>query len=358
LNPLLRPFAACVAACLATALALGHALVAAASPPPEPLAQRSPASPSKTAAAAPDLAARAEVRSFVQRMVQQHGFAEEPLLTLFGRVRPSDSVLKLITPGPPGKRSWTAYRDRFVETARIREGLRFWREHADVVRRASGRYGVPEEIIVAIIGIETLYGRHTGQFRVIDALSTLAFDYPRRSEYFRQELEQFLLLAREQQLDPLETRGSFAGAIGLPQFMPGSIRRFAVDFDGDGVIDLRNSPADAIGSVANFLSEHGWRTGAPTHFPVSIDDELLAQAAVEAGLPPSQTALELAALGVTSPQEIPVAEKLVLVDLPDADDATHYVLGANNFYVITRYNRSYFYAMAVIDLAAALKAAR
>jgi membrane-bound lytic murein transglycosylase B len=323
-----------------------------------PVATRS-AAPAPRAAGAAGYSDRDDVRDFVQQMVRQHGFGEESLLQVFGRVRASESVLKLIAPTPPGApRSWSSYRTRFVETARIREGLRFWRENAEAVRRASTQFGVPEPIIVSIIGIETMYGRHTGGFRVIDALSTLAFDYPRRSTYFRQELEEYLLLAREQRVDPLQARGSFAGAIGLPQFMPGSIRRFAIDFDGDGVIDLRDSPADAIGSVARFLSAHGWRAGAPTHFPVAIEDEMIAQAAVEAGLPPSQTAMELASLGVTSPLEIPAGEKLVLVDLPDGDDPTRYVLGANNFYVITRYNRSYFYAMAVIELAAALSAAR
>jgi membrane-bound lytic murein transglycosylase B len=290
-------------------------------------------------------------------MVRQHGFAEAPLLRLFAQAQPAEPVLRHIAPAPPGfRRSWTAYRARFIEPTRIREGLRFWREHAEVLQRASQRFGVPEEIIVSIIGIETLYGRHTGQFRVIDALTTLAFDYPRRSDYFREELEQFLLLAREQGFDPLAPRGSFAGAIGLPQFMPGSIRRYAIDFDADGRIDLLGSPADAIGSVARFLQGHGWQSGAPTHFPVLLEDEARARPALEAGIPPSLTSLQLAGMGVTSPVEIPVSEKLALVDLPNGDDTTHHVLGTNNFYVITRYNRSYFYAMAVIDFAATLRA--
>jgi membrane-bound lytic murein transglycosylase B len=358
LNASLAAIGTC-AALLITLWQPGQA--SAAQPSERPQQQRTPPAPraAPAPAAAADYAGRAEVRDFVRQMAGEHGFAEDQLLQMFGKVRPSDSVLKLIAPAPSGfRRSWTAYRARFVETVRIREGLRFWRDNADAVRRASRQFGVPEEILVSIIGIETMYGRHTGEFRVIDALTTLAFDYPRRSAYFRQELEQYLLLAREQKAEPLAARGSFAGAIGLPQFMPGSIRRFAIDFDGDGTIDLRNSAADAIGSVARFLAEHGWRTGAPTHFPVAIEDELRAQVAVEAGIPPSLTSLELALLGVTSPKEIGVAEKLALVDLPNGDDTTHYVLGATNFYVITRYNRSYFYAMAVIDLADALKAQR
>jgi membrane-bound lytic murein transglycosylase B len=264
-----------------------------------------------------------------------------------------------MAPAPPGfRRSWVTYRDRFVEPVRIQAGLRFWGDNAATVSRAAERWGVPEEILVSIIGVETLYGRHTGDFRVMDALTTLAFDYPRREAFFREELEQYLLLAREAGFDPLEWRGSFAGAVGLPQFMPGSIRRHAVDFDGDGRIDLRGSPTDAIGSVASFLANHGWRPGEPTHFAVELEDEARARPAVDAGIPPSLTPAALAVLGVTSPQRIPPDTPLALVDLPNGDGSTHYVLGAHNFWVITRYNRSYFYAMAVIELARALRSER
>ncbi len=304
----------------------------------------------------PAFADRDDVRSFVREMVDRHGFDETRLTAVFARTRAAENAIRFMQPAPPGfRRSWIAYRDRFVEPFRIREGLRFWRDNADAVRRASERFGVPEEIVVSIIGVETIYGRQLGDFRVMEALATLAFDYPRRAAYFREELEQYLLLAREAGFDPLDWRGSFAGAVGLPQFMPGSVRRHAVDFDGDGRIDLRFSPADAIGSVASFLANHGWIPGAPTHFAATVEDEARARPAVEAGIPPSLSPLELAGLGVTSPQEVPADEKLALVDLPNGDDTTHYVLGANNFWVITRYNRSYFYAMAVIELARALK---
>jgi membrane-bound lytic murein transglycosylase B len=314
--------------------------------------------PSAPATVAADYPARAEVREFVREMVERHGFDEAALLATFGRTRSSDLAIRLMQPAPPGfKRSWIAYRARFVEPTRIREGLRFWASNADAVRRAAQRFGVPEEILVSIIGVETIYGRNTGDFRVMDALTTLSFDYARRAAYFREELEQYLLLAREAGFDPLDWRGSFAGAIGLPQFMPASIRRHAVDFDGDGRIDLRGSSADAIGSVASFLANHGWQAGGPTHFSATVVDDVRAKPAVEAGIPPKLGALELAELGVTSPQEIPVGEKLSLIDLPNGDDTTHYVLGATNFWVVTRYNRSYFYAMAVIDLARALREA-
>ena len=365
------PFARRPSRAAAAALALALAVPAAAPPAParaaearsaDAAARPAPRPPRRSAAAAPaatDFAGRDDVRSFVRELVERHGFEEDALLATFGRARGSDAAIKLMAPAPPGfRRSWIAYRGRFVEPVRIREGLRFWESHDAALRRAAERWGVPPEIVVAIIGVETIYGRHTGDFRVIDALATLAFDYPRRAPYFREELEQYLLLAREAGFDPLEWRGSFAGAVGLPQFMPGSIRRHAVDFDGDGRIDLRGSPTDAIGSVARFLADHGWRPGAPTHFAAVVDDEIRARPAVEAGIPPSLGSLELAELGVTSPQEIPVDEKLALVDLPNGDDTTHYVLGANNFWVVTRYNRSYFYAMAVIELADALRRGR
>lgn len=320
---------------------------------------RPPRASAPRRATSSDFAQRDEVRGFVREMAERHGFDENALLGLFARTRGAEQAIKLMSPAPPGfRRSWIAYRARFVEPVRLREGARFWREHARPIARATERFGVPEEIVVSIIGVETLYGRHTGDFRVMDALTTLAFDYPRRAAYFREELEHYLLLSRETRFDPLSWRGSFAGAIGLPQFMPGSIRRHAVDFDGDGRVDLIGSPVDAIGSVASFLANHGWQPGGTTHYPVTVEDEVLARPAVEAGIPPSLSMLELQAMGITSPQEIPAGEKLALIDLPNGDDTTHYVLGANNFWVITRYNRSYFYAMAVIDLARELRAGR
>ncbi|MCZ8105959.1 MAG: lytic murein transglycosylase B [Burkholderiales bacterium] len=349
-------------AALAAALAAAPAAAQTSADATKPAAKPAAADATKASAAAPkpsrapSFAGRDDVRAFVAEMVERNGFDEAKLNAVFARTRAAENAIRFMQPAPPGfKRSWIAYRARFVEPFRIREGLRFWRENADAVRRASERFGVPEEIVVSIIGVETIYGRQLGDFRIMDALATLAFDYPRRAAYFREELEQYLLLAREAGFDPLDWRGSFAGAVGLPQFMPGSIRRHAVDFDGDGRIDLRFNPTDAIGSVASVLANHGWIRGGTTHFAATLEDETRAKPAVEAGIPPSLTTLELAALGVTSPQEIPVGEKLALIDLPNGDDTTHYVLGANNFWVITRYNRSYFYAMAVIDLARALK---
>ena len=303
---------------------------------------------------------RPEVRDFIERMVLTHGFDGASLQRLFSQIKPSERVIHLMTPTTGGtyRRSWREYRSRFIEPTRINGGLAFWKDNGANLKLASALYGVPEEIIVAIIGVETIYGRNTGKFQVAQALATLAFDYPSRADYFRSELEQFLLYSRENSIDPLEPLGSYAGAIGTPQFMPGSIRRFAVDLDKDGRIDLRNSTADAIGSVASFLSKHGWVPGKPTHFQVSIADPAKARPFIEAGPVPGFTILELTAAGITSNDEIAPDEKLVLADLVNVDAPPDHVLGTQNFYAITRYNRSYFYAMAVIELATTLRLAK
>jgi membrane-bound lytic murein transglycosylase B len=298
---------------------------------------------------------RDSVRQFIDELSARHDFDRTALSQLIQQAQASETVLRLVAPPPPGfKRSWSVYRQRFIEPVRVRGGLRFWAQHADALARAEREYGVPASIIVSIIGIETLYGARMGEFRILDALTTLAFDEPRRAEFFRGELEQFLLLARESGMDPLTVRGSFAGAIGIPQFMPGSIRRHAVDFSGDGRIDLRANATDAIGSVANFLRKHGWQPGLATHHPVTLEDEVIAAPAVALGIPPRLPAKELAEYGLSTPARLPADERLILVDLPDGDEPTRYVLGTQNFHAITSYNRSYFYAMAVIDLAEVL----
>jgi len=309
--------------------------------------------------AAGAFADRDDVREFMRQMVDRHGFDPDALKTIFAGVRREPLVLKLIAPPAPGfKRSWEVYRSRFLDPLRVRGGAAFWNEHAAALDRASQVYGVPAEVIVAIIGVETIYGRVTGDFRVVDALATLAFDYPRRAEFFREELEQFLLLSRENGADVFAARGSFAGAIGLPQFMPGSIRRYAIDFDGDGRIDLRSNPADAIGSVARFLAEHGWVPGGPVYYPTQIHDGARLEPLIEAGIEPQYSRDQLSDFGVSPMGDVPPGTLLALVDLPNGDDAPTYLLGARNFYVITRYNRSSFYAMAVLELADAVRSAR
>ena len=307
-------------------------------------------------AAAQGFAGRADVGAFIDEMVERHAFARDDLERLFAAARPQDSVLTAITPLPSGARSWRTYRANFVNPRRVQGGVQFWRAHAAALDRAAQTFGVPPEIVVAIIGVETEYGRSLGAYRVLDALATLAFDYPRRGDYFRAELEQYLLLAREARLDATALKGSFAGAIGIPQFMPGSIRRFGVDFDGDGRRDLRGSAADAIGSVANFLSEHGWVSGAPVATPARVEGEGYREF-VDGGVVPMYRVDVLRAAAVAFDERIPAEAPGVLVELESPDEPSVYLVGLQNFYALTRYNRSSFYAAAVVELAEAVRAA-
>ena len=302
-----------------------------------------------SAPGSPSFADDPAVIEFAHDLETRHGFKAEELISQFAQARPNATVLKLIQPpSSPLQRSWERYRPRFLNERRIDGGVRFWQENEGQLAKATALYGVPPEIIVAIIGVETEYGRNMGGFRVFEALSTLAFDYPPRAEFFRTELEQFLLLARENSLDPLTVKGSFAGAIGIPQFMPGSQRRYAVDFDGDQRIDLANSVDDAIGSVARFLEQHGWQTGQPVAIAAMTsgtpDAELL-----QAGLRPSLKVGDLADKGIRA--NIDPQATAALIDLVSPGKETEYWLGFENFYVITRYNRSSFYAMSVFQLA-------
>ncbi|MDB5841997.1 MAG: mltB [Herminiimonas sp.] len=308
-----------------------------------------------------------EVREFIDRMVATHGFEPAALEALFGKVRYVETAIQLMKPAPPGRpKNWRAYRARFVEPVRINGGVAFWDEHADSLARAEAQYGVPAEIIVGILGVETIYGRNTGNFRVMDAVTTLAFAYPdtptrqARMTYFRGELENVLLFARESGVDPFTLLGSYAGAIGWPQFMPGSIRKYAVDFNGDGRIDLRNSPVDAIGSIANFLVQHGWKSGEPLVFPATVSPDAGAgwEMFIGQGLEAKFTVDEMRAAGVAPGAEPPADMLFGLVDLQNGGEPTDYWLGANNFFAITQYNRSFFYAMSVIDLGRAVRSAR
>jgi membrane-bound lytic murein transglycosylase B len=298
---------------------------------------------------------REDVRGFIRELVERHGFIERELKFLFSRARREPAILAAIAPPKdPQARSWLAYRSRFVTEARIAEGAEFWRRHAAALARAAAEHGVPEEVIVAIVGVETLYGRQMGTWRVIDALATLAFDYPPRAEFFRGELEQYLLFARESELDVFSVRGSYAGAIGIPQFMPGSYRRFAVDFDGDGAINLRSSPADAIGSVANFLVQHGWRRGERISLPARVSGEAW-RALLEAGVEPRTSLAEIKRLGVETRGDLAPETPVALIELESPGAPAEYRLGLRNFFVLTRYNRSVLYASAVFDLAQEIK---
>jgi peptidoglycan lytic transglycosylase B len=301
---------------------------------------------------------RADVRAFIDEMVQRHGFVAKELEFLFSHARSRDAVLRAIAPPKaPRERSWLAYRARFVNPTRIQGGVAFWSRHAKTLARAAREHGVPEEIIVAIIGVETLYGRQTGTFRVVDSLATLAFDYPPRAAFFRSELEQYLLLARDEAFDVFSVRGSYAGAIGIPQFMPGSIRRYAVDYDGNATIDLSRSAADAIGSVANFLRAHGWRRGEAIWAPARIVGKAH-RGLLEAGIRPTTAVADLRGVEPGAGATLAPDARVALIALESPDAATEYRLVLENFYVLTRYNRSSLYASAVADLAAALRAAR
>jgi membrane-bound lytic murein transglycosylase B len=306
------------------------------------------------------------IQTFIDDMVARHQFDKEELTALFSQLRFAEKIIPLVKPAPTSSKpkDWQSYRARFVDPVRTRNGIQFWQEHADALKRAERQYGVPAEIIVAIIGVETRYGRYTGNFRVLDVLTTLAFNYPEapnrasRMAFFLRELEQSLLFARESNIDPLSLLGSYAGAIGWPQFMPGSIRAYAVDFDGDGVIDLRNSPVDAIGSVANFLKAHGWEAGLPTGFPAIVpvnENDIGWKSLLGRGLRAISNINDLTTVNITSPATLPADLRYGLIDLPNAHIPTEYWLVTNNFYAITHYNRSYFYAMSVVDFSRALR---
>jgi membrane-bound lytic murein transglycosylase B len=292
---------------------------------------------------------RPEVRAYIKEMVARHGFVEKELVYLFSRVKREDAVLQAIAAPAEKVRTWPEYRDMLVNEPRIAGGAAFWKTNRAALARAERDFGVPAEYMVAIIGVETQYGRNVGKWRVVDALTTLAFDYPPRADFFRDELTSYLLLARDEGINVFATRGSYAGAIGIPQFMPGSARRYAVDFDGSGSIDLHRSPSDALGSVANFLQRHGWKTGGEVLIKARARGDAW-RALADGSLEPKRTLAELAQAGVEL-AAAPPEEKAVLVDLDPGDLR----VGFNNFYVLTRYNRSAFYAAAAFDLAQAIK---
>lgn len=256
---------------------------------------------------------------------------------------------------PAEAKPWHQYRPIFVTESRIRQGVEFWDKHAADLTRASDAYGVPPEIIVAILGVETRYGRYAGKHRVIDALATLAFDYPQRSAFFRKELLEYLLLTREEGMDPLALKGSYAGAMGKPQFISSSYRHYAVDFDGDGVRDLLNSTVDAIGSVANYFQRHQWRHGEPVVSRAQAQGEQYRQL-VELGIKPHIEASRVTAYGVRVENDVPGLLG-ALIEL-ETEQGSELWFGYQNFYVITRYNHSPLYAMAVYQLGQAIRQQR
>jgi membrane-bound lytic murein transglycosylase B len=303
-------------------------------------------------------AQRPEVRAFIAVLAEEQGFSTRALLRLFSHVQTQNSAIRAMSAPVTTPPKWFDYAPQFVSPERIAGGIAFRNAHRAALERAEREYGVPAEIVTAIIGVETFYGRNAGRYRVLDALTTLAFDYPRRADYFREELKQFLLLTREWKISPLTPRGSFAGAMGAPQFMPTSFRRYAVDFDADGRIDLWSDMDDVIGSVANFLSRHGWEKGHPVLVPASVDSEEARAAVGSNGLSERRDYADWTALSVTTQEPVAIDPQwaAVLVLLEESEGPT-YRLGFNNFYVLTRYNRSRLYATAVWELAQAIRKA-
>jgi len=300
---------------------------------------------------------REDVMRFGAELAERQGLDPAWVQSQLAESRYIPNVARYIMPPPAGTaKNWAAYRGRFVEPKRVRAGVAFWRDNEAALARAEELYGVPAEIVVGIVGVETIYGQQMGGFRVIDALATLSFDFPAgrrdRSAFFRDELEQFFVMCHSDGLDPLAVKGSYAGAMGMGQFMPSSWNRYAVDFDADGRVDLHGSGTDVVGSIAHFLAEHGWQRGMPTHFDVAAPVDVADRAALLVpDILPSFTPQELLAHGAGLPAAArEFGDKLALIELQNGDAAPSYVAGTPNFYALTRYNWSSYYAMAVIEL--------
>jgi membrane-bound lytic murein transglycosylase B len=343
--------------------AIAAALVASANAAPERTRSL------RKAAARPDrgvpYAGNEQAMRWGDELAQRRGLDPVWVRRTLAQARFLPMVAKLMQPAPTGTaKNWRVYRSRFIDPVRIAAGVRFWQDNRATLERAQQQYGVPPEIIVGIVGVETIYGQQMGNFRVLDSLATLAFDFPpnhpraaERSAYFRGELEQFLVVQAQSGGDPLQPLGSYAGAMGMPQFMPSSFRQWAVDFDGDGRIDLRNSAADVIGSVANYFKSYGWKPGMPAYYPVSFDPARLDKDALLAPdiLPTFSVASFVAKGAVLEGAALQHQGALALVELQNGDDPPQYVAGTDNFYVITRYNWSSYYAMAVLELGQTVK---
>ena len=365
-------------ALLGLGLSLGGAAVAQTSSPEatgspaktRPASAATPARTPTTQQAAKQPAFRygqhPEAMAFADELAARRQLAPDWVRQHIAQAQRNPSVLRLMAPAPSGTpKNWAAYRARFIEPVRLRAGLRFWQDHRDTLARAEAEFGVPASLIVGVIGVETLYGQHTGNFRVIDALTTLAFDFPAshpraavRSAFFKSELEHFLSLAQRNGMDAQALRGSYAGAMGWPQFMPSSWAQFAVDFDADGRVDLFNSTADVIGSVANYFKAFGWQTGQPTHFPVAFDaDKLDKDALLAPDILPTFSVARFTALGaVLEADALQHTGQLALVELENGTAPPSYLAGTDNFYVVTRYNWSSYYALAVLELGEAVQA--
>lgn len=303
-----------------------------------------------------DYSEREDVLAYVDGLVAQHGFAKRELLGVFAEASHQPSIIEAISRPKERTLKWHEYRDIFLKETRIDGGVAFWEENAAALQAAEQTYGVAPEYVVAIIGVETYFGKVMGAHRVLDALATLAFDYPPRADFFRGELTEFLLLVREEQRTPTEFIGSYAGAMGYGQFIPSSYRSYAVDFDGDGVRDIWANSTDAVGSVANYFAAHDWRSAGLVALPVQVAQADSADAVANEGLALNHTVDELRALGVRAPDlDGAAAAGLLRMELLDGDE---YWLALHNFQVITKYNRSRMYALAVHQLSQAIKGRR
>jgi membrane-bound lytic murein transglycosylase B len=315
----------------------------------------------------PAYATRDDAMRWADDVAARRDLDPEWVREVIGQAHFLPGVPRLVLPPPKGTaKNWKVYRSRFIDPTRIRAGVAFWQANRAALERAEKEFQVPAEIIVGIIGVETIYGQQLGNYRVLDALATLAFDFPTshpraaaRQAFFRDELEQFLSLAQRTGTDPLKPVGSFAGAMGMPQFMPSSVNKYAVDFDGDGRIDLAGSPADVIGSVANYFKGFNWRPGMPTHYPVRFDPARVDMEALLApDILPTFSVDSFTAKGaVLDADGLAHKGPLALVELQNGEAPPSYVAGTENFYAITRYNWSSYYAMAVIELGREVAAA-
>ena len=304
-------------------------------------------------AASGDYTSHPDMEGYLAEVTGRHGFSRDWLTNVFAGATRKDAIIEAISRPAEKAKPWHEYRGIFITDARIDAGADFWREHADAIARASAQYGIAGEVIVAIIGVETYYGRYLGSYRVIDALSTLAFDYPRRASFFRSELTQYLLLVREEGRDPFDAMGSYAGAMGYGQFIPSSYRNYAVDFDGDGRRDIWTNKTDAIGSVANYFATHGWRGEGPAVVPVALGDPAAADM-VNSGFDFRHTVADFRERGVSGTDGLPAGAEAALYRM-QAVDGDEYWLGLHDFYVVTRYNRSAMYALAVLQLAGEIR---
>jgi len=298
--------------------------------------------------------ARPDVQRYIDEQVATGRFSRPELESVFANVELKPNVMTILD-RPATSRPWYVFRASFFNEKLLNDGVTFWRAHSDALARAEKQYGVPPEVIVAILGIETHYGRRTGTFRVVDVLSTIGFNYPRRAEYFRGELTDLLLLAQEEKINPLSLKGSYAGAMGWPQFMPSSYRKWAVDFDGSGHRDIWNNADDAIGSVANYFSQHGWMRGDDVMIPANVAPGAQIDALLADKFNLDYSVKQMAAKGVTPQVALPDSARAVLVPLETSPGVTEYWLGLNNFYVITRYNKSTLYAKVTQDISREIK---